>query len=91
MKGLNMDTISISEIQRNLHRLEDFDIIKVVDKKRNQVKGYFLDEKYHDLIEELYQAKTNKLKKRLKALEEMGTYSLGGSNIKDIKANMYED
>jgi len=86
-----MDTISISEIQRNLHRLEDFDIIKVVDKKRNQVKGYFLDEKYHDLIEELYQAKTNKLKKRLKALEEMGTYSLGGSNIKDIKANMYED
>jgi len=86
-----MNTISISDIQRNLHKLENFDIVEVVDKKRHQVKGYFLDKKYHDFVEELFQAKDNKNEKKLKALEAMGSYALGGSDIKDIKANMYDD
>ena len=91
MKRINMNTISISDIQRNLHKLDNFDIVEVVDKKRNQIKGYFLDKKYHDVVEELFQAKDNKNEKKLKALEEMGSYALGGSDIKDIKANMYDD
>ena len=86
-----MNTISISEIQRNLHKLNDFDIVEVVDKKRHQVKGYFLDKKYHDFVEELFQAKENKNADKLKALEAMGSYSLGGSDIEDIKASMYDD
>jgi len=86
-----MNTISISDIQRNLHKLDNFDIVEVVDKKRNQIKGYFLDKKYHDVVEELFQAKDNKNEKKLKALETMGSYALGGSDIKDIKANMYDD
>ncbi len=48
-----MQTISISEIQRNLHKLDSFDIIEVVDKKRNQLKGYFLDKKYHGYVEDI--------------------------------------
>ena len=48
-----MQTISISEIQRNLHKLDNFDIIEVVDKKRNQLKGYFLDKKYHGYVEDI--------------------------------------
>jgi len=91
MKRINMNTISISDIQRNLHKLDNFDIVEVVDKKRHQVKGYFLDKKYHDFVEELFQAKDNKNEKKLKALEAMGSYALGGSDIKDIKANMYDD
>jgi len=91
MKRINMNTISISDIQRNLHKLDNFDIVEVVDKKRNQIKGYFLDKKYHDFVEELFQAKDNKNEKKLKALEAMGSYALGGSDIKDIKANMYDD
>jgi len=91
MKRINMNTISISDIQRNLHKLDNFDIVEVVDKKRNQIKGYFLDKKYHDVVEELFQAKDNKNEKKLKALEAMGSYALGGSDIKDIKANMYDD
>jgi len=86
-----MNTISISEIQRNLHKLDNFDIVEVVDKKRHQVKGYFLDKKYHDFVEELFQAKENKNANKLKALESMGSYALGGSDIKDIKASMYDD
>ncbi|HFS85515.1 MAG TPA: hypothetical protein ENK72_02735 [Epsilonproteobacteria bacterium] len=52
-----MNTLSISEIQRNLHKLDEFDIIEVVDKKRHQVKGYFLDKKYHDKVMELLKEK----------------------------------
>lgn len=91
MKRINMNTISISEIQRNLHKLDNFDIIEVVDKKRHQIKGYFLDKKYHDVVEALLKEKKNKNDKKLKALEAMGSYALGGSDIEDIKASMYDD
>jgi len=85
-----MQTISISEIQRNLHKLDSFDIIEVVDKKRNQIKGYFLDKKYHGIVEEIVQAQESKNKKKLKALEAMGSYPLGGSDIEAIKSSMYD-
>ena len=48
-----MKTLSISQIQRELHRLNSFDIIEVVDKKRDVVKGYFLDLKYKSLIDSI--------------------------------------
>ncbi|CAA6803345.1 MAG: Unknown protein [uncultured Thiotrichaceae bacterium] len=57
-----MEQISISKIQRNLSLLKDFDIIEVVDKKRNKVKGYFIDSKYSAAIFELIeQEKKNKV------------------------------
>lgn len=64
MKRINMQTISISEIQRNLHKLDDFNIVKIVDKKRNQIKGYFLDSSYKSLIDSIIgkrEAKKNNL------------------------------
>ena len=57
-----MQTISISELQRNLHKIDHLDIAEIVDKKRNQVKGYFLDKKYHDIIKKLFAQKENKHK-----------------------------
>ena len=48
-----MQQVSVSEIQRNLHKLNDFDIIEVIDKKRNKVKGYFIAEKYASFVEEV--------------------------------------
>ena len=48
-----MQQISISEIQRNLHKLDSFDIVEIIDKKRDKVKGYFLDSKYISFINEL--------------------------------------
>jgi len=35
-KGISMQTVSVSQIQRNLHQLNKFDIIEIIDKKRNQ-------------------------------------------------------
>lgn len=58
-----MQILTMSEIQRNLHVLQNFDIIKVIDKRRNIVKGYLLSTKYQEKIEEI--AKANK-KKELK-------------------------
>jgi len=55
-----MQTVSVSEIQRNLHKLDGFDIIEVVDKKRNLLKGYFLDKKYHAYIQEIIQDQEDK-------------------------------
>lgn len=64
-----MEQISISEIQRNLHKLNDFDIIEVIDKKRNKIKGYFIESKYASLVEELavrMQRNKNEHKKSLR-------------------------
>lgn len=48
-----MKTLSISQVQRELHRIDDFDIVEIVDKKKDIVKGYFLDRKYKSLIESI--------------------------------------
>ena len=48
-----MQSLSVSEIQRNLKHINDFDILEVVDEKRNIVKGYFLGSRYKGLVEEL--------------------------------------
>jgi len=53
MRCVGMQQIGIAEIQRNLHKLKDFDIVEIVDKKRNRVKGYYLDKKYIQLIQTL--------------------------------------
>ena len=62
-----MEQISISEIQRNLQNLNDFDIIEVIDKKRNKIKGYFIESKYASLVEELSQKVQKKKKNKRKS------------------------
>jgi hypothetical protein len=65
MKRINMQSISISEVQRNLHKLDGFDIIEIVDRKRNQIKGYFLDSSYQSVVENIIGAKKQKKDKLL--------------------------
>ncbi len=55
-----MNTISISDIQRNLHKLDDFDIVEIVDKKRHTTKGYFLDKRYQTIVESLLKEQDTK-------------------------------
>jgi len=85
-----MQTISISDVQRNLHKLDDFDIVEIVDKKRKEVKGYFISTRYHDFVEKLANTQQQAKTRKLKALESLGTYALGGQDIQDIKATMYD-
>jgi len=58
-----MKQVSISEIQRNLHKLDSFDIVEIVDKKRNHIKGYYIEGKYASLVKEVAR-KVEALKKR---------------------------
>ena len=48
-----MEQIGISDIQRNLHKLDGFDIVEIIDKKRGRVKGYFVDKKHAQAIQKL--------------------------------------
>jgi len=55
-----MKTLSISQVQRELHHLNDFDIIKILDKKKDTVKGYFLDIRYKTIVEKLIEEQRKK-------------------------------
>ncbi len=90
-----MKTISISDIQRNLHKIDDLDIVEVVDKKRDQVKGYFLDKRYHDFVEELFKKKDRERKRILDEFEKLSqnVSTLDDKSIDLTKADeeMYSD
>ena len=76
-----MKQISISDIQRNLHKLDGFDIVEIVDKKRNQIKGYFIDNKYAGFVQELVE---NNRKKN------SSSNSIAGSLHKYANPNLIE-
>lgn len=76
-----MQQISISDIQRNLHKLDGFDIVEIIDKKRNQVKGYFIDNKYASFIQQL-------IKEQVKQKEE--AENIAGSLHKYAKPELIE-
>ena len=41
MKGFVVKQLSVSEIQRNLHKLDGLDIVEIIDKKRIRSKAIF--------------------------------------------------
>jgi len=92
MKRINMQTISISDIQRNLHKLDDFNIVKIVDKKRNQIKGYFLDSSYKSLIDSIIEkrdAKKNNLLNIVGIIND-GNKEITRDSLRDERLSRYE-
>jgi hypothetical protein len=91
MKRINMQIISISDIQRNLHKLDDFNIVQIVDKKRNQIKGYFLDSSYQSLIEKLIGKKEEKKNNLLNIVGIVdGTEAETRDSLRDERLSRYE-
>jgi len=91
MKGSAMQIISVSQIQRNLHQLDHFDIIEIVDKKRNQIKGYFLDSTYKPLIDELVHKKEQKDSNLLKIVGIVsGNQEVSRDSLRDERLAKYE-
>ena len=70
-----MQQISISDIQRNLHKLKDFDVVEIVDKKRDIVKGYFLDQKYAHTIQMLIEQQRQSKAKVEKLAGSLSAYA----------------
>ncbi len=62
-----MQKLSISDIQRNLHKLDEFDIVEIIDKKKNMVKGYYIQSKYAIFVEEV-EEKIRNMKKSSKSI-----------------------
>ena len=72
-----MEQVSISDVQRNLHRMEEWEVVEIVDKKRNRVKGYFLGEEYADAVHEMLRRR-QELPERAKRLRGvLGKYIQG--------------
>lgn len=87
-----MQSLSVSEIQRNLQHLNDFDVLEVVDKKRNKVKGYFLDSRYKGLVEELLEKRQSNRKNLLGLIgcANGSDPSLTVKQIRDERLKKYE-
>ena len=71
-----MEQISISDIQRKLHKLKEFDIVEIVDKKRNLVKGYFLDIRYTLFIQDLLEQKIHSKSLASKLAGSLNAYAI---------------
>ena len=87
-----MQTISISDIQRNLHKLDDFNIVKIVDKKRNQIKGYFLDSSYKSLIDSIVEKRDSKKNNLLNIVGIIndGNKEITRESLRDERLSQYE-
>jgi hypothetical protein len=70
-----MQQLSISDIQRNLHKLDNFDIVEIIDKKRDKVKGYFIDSKYLSVVQELMTYATQQKEKSGKIAGSLSDYA----------------
>ena len=87
-----MQSLSVSEIQRNLQNLNDFDVLEVVDKKRNVVKGYFLDSRYKALIDELLLKRDNNRKNLMGLIGSVSSDQTDQtvSQLRDERLSKYE-
>jgi hypothetical protein len=87
-----MQSLSVSEIQRNLQNLNDFDVLEVVDKKRNVVKGYFLDSRYKALIDELLLKRDNNRKNLMGLIGSVSSDKTDQtvSQLRDERLSKYE-
>ena len=86
-----MMTITATQLKQQTYLIDNAikEDIKVT--KRDRPFVVIVDaQRYEELLQNQKEEKID-IKKKLKALETMGSYALGGSDIKDIKANMYDD
>jgi len=59
MKGNEkMKTVLVSE----MHMLDDFDIVKLIDDKTHEFKGYYLNPKYYNIVQNLFENEDRDIK-----------------------------
>jgi len=86
-----MMTITATQLKQQTYLLDTAIKEDIQVTKRDRPFVVIVDaQRYEELLKNQKEEKRD-TKKKLKALEAMGSYSLGGSEIKDIKASMYDD
>jgi len=84
-------TITATQLKQQTYLLDRAIKEDIQVTKRDRPFVVIVDaQRYEELLQNQKEEKVD-IEKKLKALEAMGSYALGGSDIKDIKANMYDD
>ncbi len=84
-------TITATQLKQQTYLIDNAikEDIKVT--KRDRPFVVIVDaQRYEELLKNQKEEKLN-TKAKLKALEAMGSYALGGADIEDVKASMYDD
>ena len=86
-----MMTITATQLKQQTYLIDNAikEDIKVT--KRDRPFVVIVDAQRYEALLRNQKEERQDTKAKLKALEAMGSYALGGSDIKDIKANMYDD
>ena len=87
-------TVTASTLKQHFHLLDEARREPITVTKRGRPYVVVLDhETYRKLREQSGQSSRDEvppLRKKLDALDALGTYALGGNDIRDIKATMYD-
>ncbi|SFV54611.1 hypothetical protein MNB_SV-3-22 [hydrothermal vent metagenome] len=84
-------TITATQLKQQTYLLDSAIKEDIQVTKRDRPFVVIVDaQRYEELLKNQKEDKQN-TKTKLKALEAMGSYALGGSDIEDIKASMYDD
>jgi len=86
-----MMTITATQLKQQTYLIDNAikEDIKVT--KRDRPFVVIVDAQRYEALLRNQKEERQDTKAKLKALEAMGSYALGGSDIKDIKENMYDD
>jgi predicted house-cleaning noncanonical NTP pyrophosphatase (MazG superfamily) len=78
-------TISLRDLSRGTKAFENYDFVRIKDKKTNKNKGLIISSKYADAVEEMIEEFINKQKQR--ELDDIMQF-VGGLEIKKEFKNM---
>ena len=82
-------TLTATQLKQQTYLMDNVKKEDIVITKRDRPFAVIIDiERYHKLIDE---NRSYDMKKKLKALESLGSYSLGGKDIDSIKEEMYDN
>jgi prevent-host-death family protein len=82
-------TLTATQLKQQTYLMDNVKKEDIVITKRDRPFAVIIDiDRYHKLIGN---NRNDSIKKKLKALDSLGSYSLGGKNIDKIKEEMYEN
>ncbi len=94
-KGLNVTTkLGIRDITRNFSILDNYDYVKIEDKKAHKTKGFFVSQKYADEVKKLLEKKKrkDKIEKFNKLMEYISDFEIEDRfkdlSVKEIRAKI---
>ena len=81
--------LTATQLKQQTYLMDNVKKEDIIITKRDRPFAVIIDvDRYHKLIDE---NRSHDTKKKLKALESLGSYSLGGKDIDNIKEVMYDN